>query len=226
MAYVAIAALRTERANTPIWSSDEPNATRPNRLMRPYVGFTPTTPQNAAGCLTLPPVSEPRAISVIPAATAAAEPPEDPPGLRAGSTGLRVGPYALVSVEDPMANSSMFVLATTTAPCARSLVIAVASYGLTYPDRIRDPQVVGMSSVAMLSLTAIAIPGNDIGSPRPYASATRSAFASDDSWLVATTMLSPSRPNRGSAARTAASLVMSMMFRTTCPRASKDVERE
>ena len=32
------------------------------------------------------------AISVIPAATAAAEPPDEPPGLRAGSTGLCVGP--------------------------------------------------------------------------------------------------------------------------------------
>ena len=48
------------------------------------------------------------------AATAAAEPPEEPPGTRAGSHGLRVGLNALCSVDEPIANSSMFVLPTIT----------------------------------------------------------------------------------------------------------------
>jgi hypothetical protein len=48
----------------------------------PVLGFRPTTPQNAAGCRTEPPVSEPSAIGTRPAATAAAEPPEEPPGTR------------------------------------------------------------------------------------------------------------------------------------------------
>ncbi len=91
------------------------------------MGFTPTTPQKAAGCLTEPPVSEPSAIRTAPAATAAADPPEEPPGTRDGSTGLRVAPYALCSVEEPIANSSMFVLPTTTAPASRSRRTAVAS---------------------------------------------------------------------------------------------------
>ncbi len=65
-------------------SSDDPNATRPNRLTRPYPGFTPTTPQNAAGWRTDPPVSEPSAAGVTPAATSAAEPPLDPPGTQVG----------------------------------------------------------------------------------------------------------------------------------------------
>ena len=64
---------------------------------------------------------------VSPAATAAAEPPEEPPGTRVGSSGLSVGPKALFSVDEPIANSSMFVLQTTTAPAARSREIAVAS---------------------------------------------------------------------------------------------------
>src|SRR5665213_11563 len=128
--YVASSASRTDLAHTPIWSRDEPNATRPNRLTRPYVGFTPTTPQNAAGWRTLPPVSDPSAMFTIPAATAAAEPPDEPPGARSGSIGFRVGPYALLSVDEPIANSSMLVFATITAPLLRSLVIAVASYGL------------------------------------------------------------------------------------------------
>src|SRR6476660_5634677 len=110
-------------------------------------------PQYDAGCLTEPPVSEPRASGVTPAATAAADPPDDPPGTRDGSRGFRVGPHALCSVDEPIANSSMFVLPTMTAPASRSRVIAVASYGLTYPSSTREPQVVGSPSVAMLSFT-------------------------------------------------------------------------
>ena len=40
----------------------------------------PTTPQNAAGCRIEPPVSEPNEKRTSPAATEAAEPPEEPPG--------------------------------------------------------------------------------------------------------------------------------------------------
>ena len=75
---------RRSRRSTPIWSSDDAKATSPKRLTRPYVGLTPTTPQNAAGCRTEPPVSEPSAIGTMPAATAAAEPPDEPPGTRSG----------------------------------------------------------------------------------------------------------------------------------------------
>src|SRR5215469_3425702 len=150
----ASAASSTVRPHTPIWSSDDANATNPNRLTRPYVGFTPTTPQNAAGWRTEPPVSEPSAIGTTPAATAAAEPPEEPPGTRVQSMGFSAGPNALCSVEDPIANSSMFVLHAMTAPAARSRETTVASYGLTYPSRMRDPHDVGMRKVAILSLIA------------------------------------------------------------------------
>src|SRR3954470_106121 len=122
-----------------MWSSDDANATNPNRLTRPYVGFTPTTPQNAAGCRTDPPVSDPSAMFTMPAATAAADPPDEPPGTRVGSIGLRAGPNALFSVDDPIANSSMFDFATMTAPASRSRATAVASNGLTSPSRMREP---------------------------------------------------------------------------------------
>jgi hypothetical protein len=95
------------------------------------VGFTPTTPQNAAGWRTEPPVSEPSAIGTIPDATATAEPPDDPPGTRSRRIGFLVGPYALCSVDEPIANSSMFVLPNGIAPAARRRVTTVASYGLT-----------------------------------------------------------------------------------------------
>ena len=74
--------------NGPIWSSDEANAIKPYRLTVPYVGFIPTTPHREAGCLIDPPVSEPRASIDDPAATEAAEPPDDPPGTRLKSHGL------------------------------------------------------------------------------------------------------------------------------------------
>ena len=61
------------------------------------------------------------------AATAAAEPPEEPPGMRSRSQGLRVGKKAEFSVDEPMANSSKLVFPVMTAPAARSLPIAVAS---------------------------------------------------------------------------------------------------
>ena len=49
----------------------------------------------------------------MPAATAAALPPDEPPGTRVVSQGLRVGPKAEFSVEEPIANSSRLVLPTS-----------------------------------------------------------------------------------------------------------------
>src|SRR5436190_11130099 len=95
-----------------------------------------------------------------PAATAAAEPPLDPPGTRVGSCGLRVGPNAEFSVEDPIANSSRFVLPTRTAPASRSRVTAVASYGGRHPSRIFDEHVVGIPRVHMLSFSASGTPAS------------------------------------------------------------------
>ncbi len=46
---------------------------------RPGVGRRPTTLQNDAGLRSEPPMSEPSASDVIPAASAAAAPPLDPP---------------------------------------------------------------------------------------------------------------------------------------------------
>ena len=84
-------------------------------------------PQSAAGCLIEPPVSEPSAHGASPAATAAAEPPPEPPGTRVGSHGFFVGPYAEFSVDEPIANSSVFVFPSTRRPCALQRSITVAS---------------------------------------------------------------------------------------------------
>ena len=84
-------------------------------------------PQNDAGCRIEPPVSEPSAAGASRAATAAAEPPLDPPGTQARFHGLRVGPVTECSVVDPIANSSQFVLPMTTAPAAVRRSTTVAS---------------------------------------------------------------------------------------------------
>src|SRR4051794_39976898 len=104
---------------------------RPYRDTRPYVGLRPTTPQSAAGWRMEPPVSEPSAIGVSAADTAAADPPLVPPGMRSSAHGLRTGPNAEFSFEEPIANSSQFVLPTITAPARSSRSTTVASYGGT-----------------------------------------------------------------------------------------------
>ncbi len=56
-------------------------------------------PQNAAGCRTEPPVSEPIEARHRSACTATAEPPDEPPGTRSVSSSLRAGPKYDVSLE-------------------------------------------------------------------------------------------------------------------------------
>ena len=52
----------------------------PQRETRPYVGFRPVRLVSAAGWRIEPPVSVPVAAGNRRAATAAAEPPDEPPG--------------------------------------------------------------------------------------------------------------------------------------------------
>ncbi len=68
------------------------------------------------------------------AATAAAEPPLEPPGIRSRSQGFRVTPKKEVSVEEPMANSSMFVLP--------------GEDGARRPELLHDGRVVGRDEIA------------------------------------------------------------------------------
>ena len=61
----------------------------PPRGIAPKLGLKPTTPQKAAGRITEPAVCVPTASGAWPAATAAAEPADEPPGVRPGAAGLR-----------------------------------------------------------------------------------------------------------------------------------------
>ena len=67
--------------NIPTVSKVGAFAITPSHEMRPYVGLKPKIPQYAAGRITDPTVWVPRASGTNPAATAAAEPLLDPPGV-------------------------------------------------------------------------------------------------------------------------------------------------
>ena len=62
------------------------------RPFQPFVGFSPTRPHHPAGIRIEPPPSVAVAIGAIPAAIAAPEPPEEPPGEASRFQGFRVGP--------------------------------------------------------------------------------------------------------------------------------------
>ena len=76
------------RANQPGVSNDGASPHAPARLTAPNDGRNPYMPQKLAGMRTEPPVSEPSAKSTSPAATADADPHEEPPGKRSGARGL------------------------------------------------------------------------------------------------------------------------------------------
>src|SRR5580704_16088604 len=90
-------------------------------------------PQNAAGWRIEPPVSVPVAPAQRFAATAAAEPPDEPPGTSFASEPWRrhgdtTGPKYDDSFDEPMANSSLLSLPSNTAPSRQRLAVTLDSY--------------------------------------------------------------------------------------------------
>ncbi len=83
----------------------------------------------------------------MPAATAAAEPPLDPDGVRSRFHGLRVVPNASVWVTPSMPNSAEATMPTGTAPAARSRATCTLSRSDGGASRKKsEPLVVGMPS--------------------------------------------------------------------------------
>src|SRR6202042_3954152 len=121
--------------------------------------------QNRPGAQTEPAVSLPKPIAASYAATAAADPPLDPPGTRVRSYGFRVTPSAEFSHELPIANSSQFAFPIGTAPASSSRATAVAVYGAIQRSKILLPQVVRVPSRHMLSFTASGTPASGNCSP-------------------------------------------------------------
>ena len=76
-----------------------------------------------------PPPSVACAKGTMPAATAAAAPPLEPPVDRSGLQGLRVAPCWRVSVETLRPNSEVAVFPATTRPAARQRATMGSSKG-------------------------------------------------------------------------------------------------
>ena len=145
---------------------------------RPGVGRSPTTLQKLAGLRSDPPMSLPSASATMPVASATAAPPLLPPGVSAGSYGLRVGPNSRLVVCDPAPNSGTLVLPTRTPParCTRSASTA-SSVGTTSASSV-DPHVVRRPFVGSRSLWATGRPcSGPTGPVRTSASSSSAARA-------------------------------------------------
>ena len=130
----------TERAIGPSLSIDQESDMQPCRLTRPKVGRRPEAPQARQGETMLPSVSLPIAKPTSPAATAEAEPADEPLDPRRGSHGLRVMPPNHWS---PIARAPSVSLATSTAPASSSRAATVAFSSITRSLNGVAPQVVG-----------------------------------------------------------------------------------
>ena len=128
--------------------------------MLPMEGLSPTSPVWLAGRRMEPPPSVPSASGAQPAATAAAAPPLDPPGVSAGFQGLPVVPNRGLEVKPSSVNSGTLVLPSTMAPAARTRATTSSSAAGRQPRSAGLPQVVGMSAVGRLSLSTTGTPSN------------------------------------------------------------------
>ena len=130
-----------------------------------------------------PAPSVPIAAPARPAATAAAEPPDEPPGVRCRSHGLRVTPNVGDSVNGVIAISGTLVLPMITAPAARSRRTSSAS-AATVPSLASPPYIVASPATSQSSLIAIGTPSSGLASP---ALARRSACSASASARSAST---------------------------------------
>ena len=106
---------------------------------RPRRGLRPTTPQHEAGTRMEPVPSPPEAAGTTPAATAAADPPLDPPGVTAADHGFTVGPNSNGSVVQWLPHSGVLVLPNTTRPASRYRSTVQADSVETWSRNARDP---------------------------------------------------------------------------------------
>ena len=128
---------------------------------RPKLGFRPKLPQKPAGMRTLPAPSVPTESGPMPAATAAAVPPDEPPGVFAGFHGLRVMPVRGELVSPLQPNSGVVVLPRITAPASRSRAVAGASTShACFGSTVREPRKVGQPLARIRSLIETGTPSS------------------------------------------------------------------
>ncbi len=153
------AASRTVRVIGPMWDSSS-TALAGYCGTRPNDGLMPKMPLKQEGMRIDPAPSEPWAIGPSPAATAAAAPPEEPPGVRPWRHGLWVVPLTRLLVSPFQPNSGVLVLPSSTAPAASSRSTTGASKSGTQSRCSREPMVVRIPRVATRSLIDSGMPAS------------------------------------------------------------------
>ncbi len=133
-----------------------------------------------------PPPSLACATGTMPAATAAAEPPLEPPGVLVVSHGLRVAPNRAVSVTGRIPYSGSVVEPTTTKPAAFRRVTTLWSTGAMKSPMSSAANVSRRPAIERLFLIAIGTPAKG----RPSSGAMASASASASSANTSTNALS------------------------------------
>ncbi len=165
--------------------------------VRPWDGFSPISPQQEAGMRIEPPPSEALATGTMPAATAAAAPPDEPPGVRSVDHGLRVGPNEVGSVTGRDPSSGELVRPSVTSPAVRKRATRVVSWPETGISRCsaRLPSVIGRpASCASRSLSRNGTPRNgaDPASDPPPESIAAAASRAASNHRTTTALSAPS----------------------------------
>ncbi len=129
----------------------------------------------------------------MPAASAAPEPPLEPPGTRSVFQGLRHWPETGLTERIPKQSSCSVALPTITAPARRKrATTAASSFGTWFSKKV-EPLVVLRPAVSMQSFTAMGMPCRR-PSQRPSAVAASAASAVSRAASLATVTKAFSRP--------------------------------
>lgn len=139
MALSSKAVSATSRPIGPCTDSTDQPWWRRSEATSPGLGRKPTTPDQAAGLRSDPPVSEPVHRGSIEVARATPEPPEKPAQDSAGPKALPVAPYTSLIVLPPVPNSGVLVLARTIAPACFSAATTRSSRSGTWSRNIGEP---------------------------------------------------------------------------------------
>src|SRR5215204_497792 len=132
---------------------------------RPKDCLSPKMPQNAAGMRIEPAPSLPCARGPRPAATAAAAPPLDPPGVFCRFQGLNEGPNTRFPESPFQPSSGVLVFPSMTAPAVNNRSTTGASSSGIQPGSINEPRAVRIPLVGVRSLIEIGTPASGGASP-------------------------------------------------------------
>ena len=184
----------SERAIGPAWSRLGASGMIPRTGIRPCVGLTEHTPHSDAGMRSDPAVSVPSAAGTMPQASAAADPPLEPPAEWSSARG-----FPTWSVVPPAANSWVCKCPARTMPAAASRAQAMESRCATCCSSTRLDAVTGRPATANRSFRPTGMPqssGAELPSraSRWSAAAARSCASSGYSRIQALT--APGAPSK------------------------------